>query len=87
MGCRMEDNLGSILLEELLHSRPIQHIGDQRDDPLVQARFTQFLFDLEQLHFGLFEQQQAAGSIGSDLPAQFTPYAAPRSRYHYHPPL
>ena len=72
----------TVLPQDGLHLRLIQNVGDQRNNRPPETEADQFLLDGEQLHLGLFHQQQPLRAKGGNLPAQLAADAAARARDH-----
>ena len=84
VGGRMKNDLGMIVLENILQSPLIQNIRHQRNDRFAAAAMHQVLLDLKKLNFRLLYQQQTTRRIAGDLPAQFAANAPAGARHHHH---
>ena len=68
----------------------VEDVGDEREDDSAEAALDQFLLDLEELHFGLLDEQQRLGlnaaiwrqsSLPMLPPAPVTMTTRPRRRW------
>ena len=55
VGGRMEDHLGLIAFENVVHPRHIEHVAHDRNNRIPIPRIHQFLLDLEQMTFRLLD--------------------------------
>ena len=60
---RMEQDLGSELLEKKAHPRFVGHVADERDDDRRAAAAFEFAIDLKQVVFGPLDENQRAGFV------------------------
>ena len=80
---RMEHHLGLIAFENVVHPRHVEHVAHDRNDRIPIPRIDQFLLDLEQMTFGLLDQQKHPRTERRDLAAEFAPDAPPRSGHQH----
>src|SRR5262245_17899719 len=78
----MKEDLRFEFFEEVWQTGSIEDIGNERNDSVTKAGVDQFLLDLKKLHLALFDKQQFAGCVSSDLPAEFAADAATRAGNH-----
>jgi hypothetical protein len=67
----MENHLGVIPTENILHPRTVQSIRHQRNNRPGIAVLIEFLFNEKEGGFALLYQQEPAGIQRNNLPAQF----------------